>query len=222
MRLIRKGSEPKALLAYRLLPSASYEGLPSETKVDVRGALLRDQGAICCYCMQRIAASDVRIEHFRSQSNHADLALSWENLLAACHGSEGRSPDEQHCDVRKGDRDITLSPLVSRHVATLCYSASGEIRSSDEVLQRDIGEPGKGQDKGALNLNHPTLQRNRKEAVKALIDALHRKKSGEFPITLLRAQLARCTQPDARGQLPPFVGALVYWLEKRLGPMQRA
>ncbi|MDI1477758.1 retron system putative HNH endonuclease [Polyangium sp. y55x31] len=219
MRLVRKGNEPKELLAYRLLPHASYEGLPSETKVELRSALVRDQGALCCYCMQRITGFDVRIEHLRSQSNHPELQLSWNNLLAACHGSEGRSPDEQHCDVRKGDRDITLSPFEAKHIASLRYAASGEIRSSDPALQRDIGETGK--DKGALNLNHPTLRRNRKEAVEALIDALHRKKSGAFSPSFLRAELTRCTQPDAKGQLTPFVGALVYWLEKRLGPAHR-
>jgi len=108
VRLIRKGSEPRGLLEYRLLEGARYEDLPA--KQEVRAALIRDQHGLCCYCMQRIRdePGGVRIEHWRSQAARPDLSLRWENLLAACPGNEGNPPRAQHCDVSKSDREITV------------------------------------------------------------------------------------------------------------------
>jgi uncharacterized protein (TIGR02646 family) len=247
MRLIRKSKEPKELLEYRLLPGATFDGLPSMVKSAIRKALVRDQGGLCCYCMRRIhddddkerkqleqqQVSQVRIEHWKPQSKHAALQLAWLNLFAACNGNEGSSPNDQTCDVRKGDCDMTLDPLLPKHIASLhyCESASNaehpqhkqkglEIGSTNPDIQQDLEH--------VLNLNHATLRRNRKEAMRAMIDGLIRvtRKTlgapGQFPNALLRSELSRCTEFDSKGRLPPFAGALAYWLEKRLGGLEKA
>jgi uncharacterized protein (TIGR02646 family) len=235
VRLIQKGKEPRRLLEYSKLEHATYEGMPTEAKIELRSALIRDQGGLCCYCMCRIhedevkerkqleqhKESQVRIEHWKSQSEHADLQLSWPNLFAACHGNEGKDRADQHCDVRKGKLQMTLNPTVQKHIASLRYDTTGQLQSNDPILQKDLDE--------VLNLNHVSLRRNRKEAVQAMIDSLHRlekKKTGgtprPFPDMLLRSKLSRCNEFDSTGRLPPFAGALAYWLEKRLGLKQSA
>lgn len=234
MRLIRKGNEPRSLLEYSKSEHATYEGLPVETKVELRAALIRDQGGLCCYCMARIhddqtkaakgleqqSEYQVRIEHWKPQSGPNALQLAWSNLFAACHGNEGKDPKDQHCDVRKGSQEMALCPLLSQHISSLTYGAAGQIQSTDSLLQQNMND--------VLNLNHVTLQRNRKEAVLGMIESLHRisrKKSGnagQFPDSLLRAELTRCNEFDTQGRLPPFAWALAYWLEKRLGLKQSA
>lgn len=242
MRLVRKSKEPKELLEYRLLPGATFDGLPSGVKSAVRKALVRDQGGLCCYCMRRIRDDDdkerkqleqqqvsqVRIEHWKPQSKHAALQLAWLNLFAACNGNEGSSPNDQTCDVRKGDREMTLDPLLPKHIASLhyCESASNpeplpqdrkslEIGSTNPDIQEDLEH--------VLNLNHAMLRRNRKEAIQAMVDGLVRVTRkmqgipGQFPDALLRSELSRCTEFDNNGRLPPFAGALAHWLKKRLG-----
>jgi uncharacterized protein (TIGR02646 family) len=230
MRLIRKDKEPRSLVEYRKIEGATYDGLPSDTKIELRTALIGEQGGLCCYCMRRIRDDEekerkqqenekdnqVRIEHWKPQSRHRDLALSWTNLFAACNGNEGKDHSDQHCDVRKHDDEITLNPTNPRHIASLSYGTSGQLQSEDATVQRDLDQ--------SLNLNHVTLQRNRKDAVRGMIESLHRlaqkrtaSKIGAFSDALLRAELARCSDFDAQNRLPPFAGALAYWLEKRLG-----
>lgn len=236
MRLIRKDKEPRSLVEYRKLENATYDGLPTDTKIELRTALIGEQGGLCCYCMRRIRddeekerkqqknekESQVRIEHWKpqsrydGQSNHEDLTLAWTNLFAACNGNEGNAHSEQHCDVRKHNEEITLNPTNPRHIASLSYGTSGQLQSEDAALHRDLED--------VLNLNHVTLQRNRKDAVQGMLESLHRlaqkrtaSKIGTFSDALLRAELARCSEFDAQNRLPPFAGALAYWLEKRLG-----
>lgn len=229
MRLIQKGKAPRSLVEYGKSEHASYDGLPADAKVELRAALIRDQGGLCCYCMARIhddqtktekgleqqAEYQVRIEHWKPQSGPNTLQLAWSNLFAACHGNEGKDPKDQHCDVRKGNQEMTLSPLLPQHISSLTYGATGQIKSTDSLLQQNMND--------VLNLNHVILQRNRKEAVQGMIESLLRlerkrtgKPPGELPKPLLRAELARCNEFDKDGRLPPFAGALAYRLEKRL------
>lgn len=214
MRLIQKGPEPNRFIEFRTGQSLnqSFQNLPADVKETLRKALVHDQAGLCCYCMSRIRndSTSTRIEHWQSQSAHPELSLAWKNLLAACPGNEGVDPKKQHCDVRKGNTSISISPLISKHIDSLSYATSGEIRTSDNSLEDDINN--------TLNLNHPTLKGNRKSAVYMMVELLVRKHKGkEFPIAALKAELSRCETPDSQGQLPPFVGALAFWIRKRLG-----
>ena len=108
--LIQKGKEPPSLREYRSDPFATYEGYPA--KDDLRQALAREQGHICCYCMGRISpnADEMKIEHWAPQSSNASLQLAYSNLLGACRGGEGRTRSKQHCDTHKGEEAIDIDP----------------------------------------------------------------------------------------------------------------
>lgn len=213
MRLIRKSAEPRSLTEFRQHegPNVNFESLPSDIKSDIRAKLLREQGKICCYCMNRIGddSQSTRIEHWQSQSLYPHLTLSWPNLFASCTGNEGAAPSAQHCDVKKHNTPITLSPLNPLHIQTLSYTSDGAIHSSDTALSDDLSK--------TLNLNHPTLKNNRKSALTAMTTTLEQQyKSSAIPIKRLHDELSRCDNPDGQEKLPPYAGVLAAWLRKRL------
>lgn len=97
MRLIRKGTEPPLLLAYRKTQGAHYGGLPADAKAELRAALVRDERGLCCFCMQRIAATvapklKVKIAHWMPQNVDAarDLGVDAARDLVGAQG-HGRS-----------------------------------------------------------------------------------------------------------------------------------
>ncbi|MCY1012284.1 TIGR02646 family protein [Nannocystis pusilla] len=130
MKNIQKGREPAALTQHRQ-GGGSFED-PGPWKQELRRALLREQGAICCYCMNRIELESLRIEHLRPQHEHRAQQLTHRNLLAACPGGQDNPTHEQrdirHCDVRKGRARwrSTRWPASS----TACATASSRAGSS--------------------------------------------------------------------------------------------
>jgi uncharacterized protein (TIGR02646 family) len=219
MRLIRKGAEPPLLLAYRKTEGARYGGLPADAKTELRTALVRDQHGLCCFCMQRVEATvapelKVKIAHWMPQhvDGSRDLEsrdLEWTNRLAACPGNEGAPFARQHCDTRQGNRELRISPREPTHIKSLSYTTRGEIRTSRDDLRDDLDEK--------LNLNNEALCGLRKEAVRRMLDTLGLCRGDPFSEAALRRALERCSTPDASGNLPPFAGALEWWLRRRLG-----
>ncbi len=110
MRKINKSHEPNGLCFHRSQPHADYDNIPPETKTDLKRSLLMEQGYLCCYCMDRVDITTMRIEHWQCQSRFSPRALDYTNLMAACSGNEGSSEREHHCDVQKKDSDLCLNP----------------------------------------------------------------------------------------------------------------
>ena len=88
MRHIEKGEPPESFCAWTMLAndnwSPSFENLQNPEKAALHGALLAEQGGVCCYCGGRIDASRSHIEHFRPQEIYPHLALDYTNLHASC------------------------------------------------------------------------------------------------------------------------------------------
>lgn len=213
MRLIRKGSEPGLLLAHRKTPGASYENLSADALKELRAALVREQGGLCAYCMGRVAAETkpalkMKIAHHLPRTIDRLQALSWKNLFAVCTGNEGTPPKDQHCDTRQGDTVLQIFPGNAEHIASLSYAGSGEVRTGRDDLRHDI--------ETTLNLNQVSLRNRRKEALRAALGSMAQLSSGGFSKALLEKALVRCTTPDARGFLPPFVGTIEWWIRRRL------
>lgn len=228
MRLIVKRAAPRALDRERAARVA-FADLSTETRQEMREALMVEQYGLCCFCMSpiRADASAMRLAHLvpQSQPDGRDRTLDWTNLFAACSGGErhgAKSPREtQHCDVRQGDAILAINPTNPRDIGTLSYRhsppavlrgavaphAGYEITSTNAAIARDLTEN--------LNLNLPWLCDDRKAALSALLDALLAK--GE--ITRARLELALpCFETARTGEsLPPFAGFVAWWLRKRLG-----
>lgn len=200
MRTILKQNEPRSLSEHKSKSNAAFDNIPTATKDALKECLLLEQGAICCYCMGRITKGTMRVEHWKCQRHNPGLELDYSNLLAACHGNPGQ---EATCDVRKTDRDLKHNPASFDVESILAYARDGTIRSSDMEFDRQLNE--------VLNLNWSVFKNNRKGALEACIERVQRWSKGE-----LERLVEQFTRSDARNQLMPFSGVVLFFLRNRL------
>jgi uncharacterized protein (TIGR02646 family) len=208
MKLIRKGREPASLQSHKMASFADFDNYP---KADLQKALLDEQGYLCCYCMQRISAADMKIEHWASQKRHRERQLDYRNLLGACSGGAGKPFKQQHCDTHKGEEDIVINPVdeLKSCERLVRYLPNGEITSDDPVIRKDLD--------GTLNLNTDQLKSNRKSVADAVILYLSKKKSkGDWPSGLIERELARWKSRNSDGKYEEYCQVAVYYLEKKL------
>ena len=163
MRMITKGAEPKSLTEHRAKAHSNYDNYTQ--KDELRAALVGEQKGLCCYCTGRIRANStsMKIEHWRCQSDHAEMQLVYANLLGACLGGDGRSAAEQHCDTRKGSLDLKWNPADSAHMieTKVRYLFDGTIESNDVDFNSQLNE--------VLGLNIGFLRSNRKAALDSVL-----------------------------------------------------
>jgi len=178
MKRFVKGREPQSLVEHRLKSFTNYNNYPH--KDELRASLLTEQGCICCYCMQRISADRMKIEHWRSQDEYPQFQLDYNNLFGACQGGQGSPSHLQHCDTKKGNTEITINPLNNhRNCEDLIkYLATGKIYSDDETIDKDLND--------VLNLNMQTLVNNRKEVLELVLKQLKSEYSqGNWTVAIL-------------------------------------
>ena len=140
MRAITKGPEPASLIAHRQTAHCDYDNYAD--KGALRHALVTEQRGLCCYCMRRIhnGPDTMKIEHWQCQTRYEVEQLNYRNLLGACLGGDGQPPCRQHCDTRKGNRDLQWNPAdPAHHVETrLRYELDGSIRSDDAAFDDQL------------------------------------------------------------------------------------
>jgi len=211
MRGIEKGPEPHSLVAHRQTEHCNYDNYAD--KATLRGALVAEQQSLCCYCMGRIHGTpdSMKIEHWRSQRRYEAEQLSYRNLLGACLGGEGQPQHLQHCDTRKGDRDLQWNPAdPAHHIETrVRYDAEGVIGSDDAGFNTELSE--------VLNLNLPRLKSNRRSVLLAVLEWWKREKAR------LRGPVPRARFEHERdGHLAycaPYCQVAVWWIDQRLARM---
>jgi len=211
MRAIAKGPEPPSLTAHRLTPYCDYDNYAG--KDDLRHAMTIEQRGICCYCMGRIlnGPTTMKIEHWRSQAHYPGEQLNYRNLLGACLGGEGQPWSLQHCDTRKGDRDLQWNPADSAHriEVRVRYELDGSIRSDDAEFDRQLNQ--------VLNLNLAVLKNNRKGALTAILDWWKSEKERiRGPVAREQFERERERFAAGAGRLAPYCQVVVWWLEQRL------
>ncbi|MFO0051547.1 MAG: retron system putative HNH endonuclease [Dolichospermum sp.] len=218
MKRIIKGSEPPCLLQYRQTRDANYDGYhPKEL---LKTSLLKEQGYICCYCMQRISIHNMEIEHNKAQNKNCypDLQLDYKNLIASCSGNRGKRLKNLHCNGRKGYYEgkkiickITLNPADSNKNCEnyIKYSSTGKIFSDDETINHELNE--------ILNLNHEILVKNRKETLFSVINALNEKFPNKtWSKEAIKKKLEELSSKDAEDKYSPYCQYIVWYLSKRL------
>lgn len=214
MRGIAKGPEPVSLTAHRLTPLCDYDNYAP--KDDLRHALVTEQRGLCCYCMGRIhnGPATMKIEHWRSQVHHPGERLNYRNLLGACLGGHGQPPHLQHCDTRKGDRDLQWNPADSaHHIETrVRYELDGSIHADDAVFNDQLSQ--------VLNLNLPLLKNNRKGILDAVLEWWKREKARiGGPVSRERFMRERDKHVGRDGEFAPHCQVAVWWLGQRLARM---
>lgn len=198
MITIKKGKEPLEWRNYRRTPGAVYQA-----NSELRNALLREQGYICAYCMQRISAINSCIEHLKSRHHNPKLALDYQNMVICCSGKSG---NEAHCDVKKGDKPISFSPLLPQLESSISYSShTGRIKSNNATWDTEIND--------VLNLNASLLCENRKKVLEGVIQVLSQR---NWAPAQLKRQLQNWTEPNAHHELRPYCGIVRSFLYKRI------
>jgi len=191
--------------------------------------LLKEQGFLCAYCMNRISNEwnstikkfKTEIEHFYSQELHPDKVLQYNNMLAVCNGfylENGKS--ETHCDKTKDGKVIgtsvlrKLNPTHPLCEAQLKCSVSGDIKSinNDPDVEFDIND--------MLNLNAKQLKANRRlviDVVARRLKELIKTVPANQPLrkTLLNKEI-KYWLGEKEQKLKPFCQVAVWFLEKRM------
>ncbi|MFK0733270.1 MAG: retron system putative HNH endonuclease [Gloeotrichia echinulata GP01] len=214
MKRIIKGREPQSLLEHRLKSFADYDNYSE--KDELRESLLTEQGHICCYCMQRISADRMKIEHWQSQDEYEELQLDYNNLLGACEGGQGSPSHLQHCDTKKGNTEITINPLDNhRNCEDLIkYLGNGEISSNDVTINNDLNQ--------VLNLNMQTLVNNRKEVLELVLKQLKSQyPKGDWTEAILNKKIQQWSDKQNDGKYKPYCQIVIYHLKKKLSSISR-
>jgi uncharacterized protein (TIGR02646 family) len=214
MRAITKGAEPPSLTAHRQTQYGGYDNYAD--KDALRHALVAEQRGLCCYCMGRIHSGHdaMNVEHWRSQSGYPLEQLTYRNLLGACLGSRGQPRHLQHCDTRKGDRDLKRNPAdPAHHIETrIRYEIDGSIRSDDAAFDAQLDD--------VLNLNIGFLKNNRKAVWVGIIEWWKMESARlRGPVPRARIQAERNRRIVGNGQLEIFCQVAVWWLDQRLAKM---
>ena len=203
-----------SLTAHRQTRHCDYDNY--KAKDALRIALVTEQRGLCCYCMSRIRHEppSVKVEHWRCQARHPGEQLNYRNLLGACLGGHGQEAHLQHCDTRKGDRDLEWNPAnPAHHIETrVRYELDGSIRSDEADFDRQLNN--------VLNLNLGVLKNNRKNLLNAVLDWWkHEKARIGGPVPLDRFARKRNQHISGDGELAPYCQVVVWWLERRLARM---
>ena len=215
MKYITKNKEPESLINYRSTPNASFSDC---NKNEIRNSLIKEQGDICAYCMQRIknepnkktGINKTKIEHYKPQSIYngkkrkKDLRLTYKNMLGVCEGNEDQPNHKSHCGVRKDDLLLSINPLDSNCEKLIKFKKDGRIFSENKEIDNDINN--------ILNLNEETLKKNRKTTITFAFDSIKKRKKKKS--SAINLELKKWIRLHADGYIP-YCQAVIYFLNKK-------
>lgn len=164
MRDIRKGHEPATMAETRTAVttdlSTTERARAAFNQIDkgaARAALIREQGALCAFCMLRIGAPDadknkfidtrgeptMKIAHRVPIQVDPSKALTWRNLLGSCDGGQRSIGLKKTCDWAQGSAPLTIDPTEPNGCSRLRYERRGDreglfITSDDPALRDDV------------------------------------------------------------------------------------
>lgn len=230
MKYIVKTTEPISLTTYRIsTPNPNFNSCDKDA---IRLSLIKEQGAICAYCMQRISDRwdsklkkfKTEIEHYKSQDTYdgtnglPDLRLNYTNMLGVCNGNAGNPVHKQHCDKSKDflkNKDylpLTIDPLNKNCERLIEYTASGKISSKNPTINHDLNV--------VLNLNEENLVKNRKKAidfaVQSIISSISKHKKDKSWTKSIILQEKKKWEFLNNSAYTPFCQAVINYLDKRL------
>jgi len=206
---IVKGREPTSLQHYRLQPNAEYNGSQfTSVKADIRTQLLKEQGYLCAYCMQRIVDDQfiTKVEHWHCQDNYETEQLNYTNMLAVCLGT---TQGCIHCDTKKANLNIKYNPAepIHRIESKIKYSTSGKVESIEDDFNTQLNN--------ILGLNCSRLVENRKATIDAVQRGLN-KKIGTRTNSEINSEFEKWSSINTDGYKKEYCGVALYFLRKKL------
>lgn len=217
MLYIEKQREPIELTNEKRNGLKSYDEMNGNAKNAIKKSLLKEQGYLCAYCMQRIDLQNTTIEHYIPQ-NPSDreandmLSIDYNNMLAVCGGNTNgsHSKSDLTCDKHRGNIPLTVDPRSEHSVAKVYYKDDGTIYSFDSDIDKDLDQ--------TLNLNcEATLfKQNRKSVLAEIKKEIFKKATGKrISKHLLENMLNRLSTKN-KGCYEPFCGIAIWYLRKKL------
>lgn len=212
MKHISKGRQPARLAKFKRDNAdeplnSTYDDLTKDDRQPLAEKMLKEQGRLCAYTMQRIGKledtfADCHIEHIRPRHSRPDLQLDYGNMVLCAPGR-----DQQDCgwgarfkDNTEVDESNFVSPLRADCETRLVYRANGEAHPanpSDEAASATIN---------ILNLNHRELLAARSRALSdSGLSGLANKPLGAKETRRLSKDICL---PDVNGDFVPFCVAI--------------
>ena len=198
-QILKSNTEPQALVHYRIESNGlnyTWSSFQNPYKKEYKTYLLKEQGYICAYCMQRISMAEMKIEHLNPRHNCETEVekLRDHNMVAVC---KGITDAEHHCDTRRGNlkshlQTLSIFPTQSNpSCEDLTHFVSGNFKAKDgnPTIEDDINTK--------LNLNCNSLKTARNATEQGFIDGLITKAFDdgfEWTIDLLIAELNNLLQ----------------------------
>jgi len=182
-----------------------WDNLRNPEKDIVHHSLLNEQGAVCCYCEQKVSDTESHIEHIKPQSSYLSDRFDYNNLLASCEGS-GHS---NHCGHAKSswyEASLFVSPLQQNCHTFFKFTSAGEIKQTDDPEKK----PAAVETINHLKLNHSSLTANRKATWEGLFDE-------SLSDEDLKSLREKYVLPDTSGQFSPFRAFVDYILSLYIG-----
>jgi uncharacterized protein (TIGR02646 family) len=149
------------------MPDVPENKIVYYTKTKLKAELLDEQGFICAFCMEKLENNAYcTLDHLVPKSDNArDNTFNYYNLLVACSGINDESgnkklkDDLRHCNNKKGNYPIKVSPLDPICEQKFNFTIDGNIYPNNENDIDAITTI------GILGLSSPILVRKRKEAI---------------------------------------------------------
>ena len=153
----------------------------------------------------------MKIEHWKCRADHPDEQLNYRNLLGACLGGHGQPGRFQHCDTRKGNRDLEWNPAEPAHriETRVRYEPDGSIHADDADFDEQLND--------VLNLNLPVLKNHRKGKYDAVLQWWEsQKKQYQGRVPRERLDRKRAGYDAKVGKLDPYCQVAVWLLSQKL------
>ena len=224
MKYIKKTGPPHSYKIWRSQVRGTggedYSQLKNPQKADLHRNLLKEQGWLCAYTMQRIDLDTSHIEHIKPESvcrlEQVGLDLDYNNLVT-CFPREGMKKRNRYGAPKKdhwwkNDGVDFVSPLHPMCEKRFSFQLDGTISAVNHHFAAT-------QTIQLLGLSHPTLTDVRKR----VIDQFLYGPSGDDPLSHAQAHRAKddiCTR-SADGCFHEFCVAIRNALDEYLKNLQR-
>lgn len=198
-QILKSNTEPQALVDFRDDSNGlnyTWACFQNPYKNEYKTYLLKEQGHICAYCMQRISMDNMKIEHLNPRHNCKTEVeiLRDNNMVAVC---KGITDAEHHCDTRRGNlkphlQALSILPTQSNPSCedlTLFVSGDFKAKYGNSMIEDDINTK--------LNLNCNALKTARNSTEQGFIEGLITKafdNGFEWTLELLNDELNKILQ----------------------------
>lgn len=150
-------------------PKIKEEGIFYYSKSKLKTSLLSEQGYICAYCMKKhVNDNKCTIDHLNPKTvDVRKNTFNYKNLLAVCEGKQERDDknrrikdDLRHCNNKKENKKIEISPLNIKCEEKFIFTEKGEIIGKSRKAKSTIKK---------LGLDCKVLTKKREESITSLV-----------------------------------------------------